>query len=69
MEKIHVNYRVTVDEKKIIEAIAKHLGVSETDVIKLSIRHFSEVTGVKKELARKFREQEKRSSRDFSEVE
>lgn len=47
MTKIHVNYRITEEEKKLIEALAKQLGVSETDVIKLSIRKLAKEEGVK----------------------
>lgn len=49
MKKIHVNYRITEEEKKLIEALAKHLGVSETDVIKLGIRKLAKEEGVKAE--------------------
>lgn len=47
MTKIHVNYRITEEEKKLIEALAKQLGVSETDVIKLAIRKLAKEEGVK----------------------
>jgi SHS2 domain-containing protein len=45
--KIHVNYRLTDDEKKLIELLSNLLGVSETDVIKLAIRKFAKEEGVK----------------------
>jgi len=59
MAKIHVNYRLSEEDKRLIESLAKHLGFSETDIVKLAIREFAE------------RAQEKRkiSSRDFSEAE
>jgi len=45
--KINVSYRLTDDEKKLVELLAKHLGMSETDVIKQAIRKFAKEEGVK----------------------
>ena len=45
--KINVSYRLTDDEKKLVELLAKHSGMSETDVVKQAIRKFAKEEGVR----------------------
>lgn len=45
--KINVSYRLTDEEKKLIELLAKQLGVSETDVVKMAIRKLAKEENVK----------------------
>jgi predicted transcriptional regulator len=47
--KINVSYRLTDDEKKLVELLAKHSGMSETDVVKQAIRKFAKEEGIKQE--------------------
>jgi len=49
MPKKAVSYRLTEEDKQIIELLAQHFGVSETDIIKLAIRKLAKAEGVKKE--------------------
>lgn len=44
--KINVSYRLTDEEKKLVELVARQLGISETDVIKLGIRKVAREEGV-----------------------
>jgi uncharacterized protein (DUF1778 family) len=48
--KINVSYRLTDDEKKLVELLAKHSGMSETDVVKQAIRKFAKEEGIKQEI-------------------
>ena len=48
MPKRNVSYRLTDEDKQLIELLAKHLGVSETDIIKLAIRRLAKAEGIKK---------------------
>lgn len=38
MHKVNVNYRLDDDDKMLIGLLAKHFGISETDVIKMLIK-------------------------------
>ena len=40
-EKIRVNYRIGEADKHLLEILAQHYGVSETDVVKLAIRELA----------------------------
>lgn len=48
--KINVSYRLTDEEKKLVELTAKRLGVSETDVVKMAIRKLAREEGVSLEV-------------------
>ena len=43
--KINVSYRLTDEEKELVEFLARQLGISETDVIKLGIRKVAREEG------------------------
>lgn len=47
MPKKTVSYRLSEEDKQFIELLAKHLGVSETAIIKLAIRKLAKAEGVR----------------------
>jgi len=49
MAKIHVNFRISEEDKKLLKSLAKQLDFSETDIVKLAIREFAERKGVRQE--------------------
>jgi antitoxin component of RelBE/YafQ-DinJ toxin-antitoxin module len=47
MNKKNVTYRLDEDDKKLIVSLAKHFGISETDVVRMLVRKSAREEGVK----------------------
>lgn len=41
MQTVHVSYRLREEDKRMIEMLAQHYGMSETDVVKMAIRELA----------------------------
>jgi len=46
---LHVSYRLTDEDKQLIEQLAKHFGVSEAGVIRMIVRRVAREEGINQE--------------------